>query len=110
MLGPNLFGISDRFSREEILESVNEPSKIIKPSMGATRITKKDGSVLLGRVVNTDDQQISIMLVGNSVVTIPRSEIAQSDEVRQSLMYTNLLNGLRDEQINQLLDYLASLR
>lgn len=110
LLGPNLFGISDRFSREEILESVNEPSKIIKPSMGATRITKKDGSVLLGRVVNADEQQISIMLIGNSVVTISRKDIAESTEVKESLMYPNLLKGLSEEQKNQLLDYLASLR
>ena len=110
LLGPSLLGVGNRLSREEILEEINFPSKIIKPSMGALKITKKDGKVLLGRAVNTDDTQVSIMLVGNSVVSIPRSEIAWIQNEKKSLMYEDLIKGLNSAEVNGLLDYITSLK
>lgn len=109
LLGPNLKGIGKEFSQAELLEEINKPSDRIKPSMIATKITKKDGKVLLGRVVFTDDNAISLMLVGNHIVQIPKSEIQSSEEVLKSLMYENLLAGLSEEEIKNLLDYLSSL-
>lgn len=110
LLGPNLRDVGKRLSREEILEEIETPSKIIKPSMGAIRITKKDGQVLLGRAVNADEQKISLMLVGNKVVDIPRTEIAKTENEKQSLMFEKLTSTLSREQLNNLLDYLTSLR
>src|SRR5690554_933729 len=52
LLGPNLKDIGRIYSREELLEEIQEPSRRIKPSMAPTRITKADGEVLLGRVVS----------------------------------------------------------
>nr|WP_255502081.1 c-type cytochrome [Algoriphagus sp. AK58] len=109
LLGPNLKGIGKEFSQEELLEEINKPSERIKPSMIAARITKKDGKVLLGRVVYTDENTVSIMLVGNHVVQVPKSEIKSSEEDLKSLMYENLLAGLSEEEIKNLLNYLSSL-
>ena len=110
LLGPNLKGIGKRLSREEILEEIANPSNIIKPSMAGMRITKKDGQVLLGRVVNADQSQISLMLVGNSIVKIPRSEIAKAENEMKSLMYEKLLDGMSKEEVSSLLDYIMSLQ
>jgi putative heme-binding domain-containing protein len=110
LLGPPLRGIGQRLSREEILAEINEPSKIIKSSMGATRITKKNGQVLLGRMVSSDEASVSRMLIGNTVVRIPGAEIANTEDERKSLMYERLLNGLGQEEVNNLIDYLVSLK
>jgi putative heme-binding domain-containing protein len=110
LLGPNLNGIGSRLSREEILEEIKTPSKIIKPSMGGMRITKKDGQVLLGRVVSAEEKEISLMLVGNSIVKIPRNEIRKIENETKSLMYEGLLQSLDQEQVNNLLDYISSLK
>jgi putative heme-binding domain-containing protein len=109
LLGPNLKGLSNRLSREEILEEIENPSRIIKPSMGGLKITKKDGQVLLGRPVHSDEKQISLMLIGNSIVKIPREEIARSDNENKSLMYENLVKNMSPEDVRSLLDYLLSL-
>lgn len=109
LVGPNLKGAGKEFSQEEFLEEIKEPSKRIKPSMIATRITLKDGKVLLGRVVYTDTNQVSIMLVGNQVVQVPKSEIQSAEDELKSLMYENLLAGLSEEEIKNLLNYLSSL-
>ncbi|HMQ00224.1 MAG TPA: c-type cytochrome, partial [Cyclobacteriaceae bacterium] len=109
-IGPNLKDAGKKFTREEILDEILYPSKIIKPSMVAARVTKKDGQVQLGRVVNTDENFVSLMLIGNYVVKIPKVEIEKIEDEMQSLMYENLLVGLSDEEVNNLLDYIMSLQ
>jgi putative heme-binding domain-containing protein len=108
LLGPNLRDISKSYSRAEILEEILKPSARIKPSMGGVRITKKDGQVLLGRVVNSDTDKLSFMLVGNQTVSILRKDIATMEDEKKSLMYENLLHEVTDEQRNALLDFLMS--
>ena len=75
----------------------------------AVRVTKKDGQVLIGRVVNSNEKEISLMLVGNSVVQIPRIEIKKTEDETKSLMYEGLFNGLPDTERESLLDYVVSL-
>lgn len=109
LLGPNLKDIGRIYSREELLEEITAPSQRIKPSMTATRVTKQDGEVLLGRVVSTDAQNVRLIIVGNRIVDIPRTEIQTEEPVMESLMYTGLLQGLSEEDIDALLSYLMSL-
>ncbi len=109
LLGPNLKDVARRMSRKEILEEIINPSERIKPSMIAQRIIKKDGQVMIGRVVTADEKEISLMLVGNQVIKIPRDEIEKTEDEMQSLMYTGLLTGLSDTEQEALLDYIVSL-
>ena len=110
LLGPNLKDVGNRLSRSEILESVLEPSKIIKPSMVALRVYKKDGQTLVGRLVNSDNGKLSLMLVGNTVVEIAQADIDRTEDEMKSLMYENLIKPLKEEEVNALLDYIISLK
>lgn len=109
LLGPNLKDVARNFSREEILEEILQPSLRIKPSMGGVRITKKDGNVLLGRVVNSDANAVAFMLVGNQVVTVSQKDIAKIEDEKKSLMFEGLLTKVPDNDRQALLDYLVSL-
>ncbi len=110
LLGPNLKDIGHIYTREELLEEIKEPSKRIKPSMTATRITYKNGEVLLGRVVGADQDKVRLMIIGNRIVDIPRGEVQTEEPVMESLMYEKLLEGMSEEDINALLSYLVSLQ
>ena len=109
LLGPNLKDIAGNFSRAEILEAIQYPSRQIKPSMGGVRITKKDGSILLGRVINSDNDQLAFMVVGNQVVDVKKSDVEKMEDEKKSLMFENLLSGMTDEKREALLDFLVSL-
>jgi putative heme-binding domain-containing protein len=109
LLGPNLKDVGKRLSRQEILEEILKPSERIKPSMMAVRVIKNDGQVLIGRVVNATEKQISLMLVGNNVVQIQRNEIIKTEDEKKSLMYEGLLHNLSDPERESLLDYIVSL-
>ncbi len=109
LLGPNLKDIGRHLSREEILEEIVEPSKRIKASMIGMEIEKTDGTKLLGRVVGSDEQGLSLMLIGNQVVHVAREDIWKQSEYPKSLMYERLVSGLAPEKVDQLLDYILSL-
>ncbi|WP_304517288.1 PQQ-dependent sugar dehydrogenase [Cecembia rubra] len=109
LLGPNLKDIGLKLSREEILNEINEPSKIIKPSMVGLKVSKKDGKVLLGRPVSINSKTIDLMLVGNYVVSISREEIQKIENLDKSLMYEGLLSRMNEAEIQALLDYLIHL-
>lgn len=109
LIGPNLKDVAKNFSREEILEEILYPSKRIKPSMGGLRVTKKDGQVLLGRAINTDEQGIDFMVIGNQMVRIRKSEIEKIENEKRSLMFENMLVAMTEDKRQALLDYLVSL-
>ena len=109
LLGPNLKDVGKQMTRDEILEEILEPSARIKPSMQAMRVTKKDGQVLVGRVISSDENEINLILVGNQIAKVSRKDIQQTQNETQSLMYEGLLNNLEDSQKEALLDYIISL-
>jgi putative heme-binding domain-containing protein len=108
-LGPNLKDVGRNFSREELLEEIEDPSARIKPSMAPTRIIKKNGESLLGRVVSNNPEAIRIMITGNRIVDVPKNEIQKEEKVLVSMMYEGLLEGLAEQEVDALLTYLESL-
>ncbi|WP_224996091.1 PQQ-dependent sugar dehydrogenase [Cesiribacter sp. SM1] len=109
LLGPNLKDVAKRLNRTEILEEILSPSERIKPSMMALRVHKTNGQSLIGRVVNANEEQISLMMTGNHVVQINRSDILKTEDEKKSLMYEGLLTSLTDSEKEALLDYIVSL-
>jgi putative heme-binding domain-containing protein len=109
LLGPNLKDVGRNFSREELLEEIEDPSARIKPSMAPTQITKTSGELLIGRVVNNNPESVRIMITGNRIVEVPKEEIKHQETVMVSMMYEGLLTGLNDDEIDALLTYLESL-
>lgn len=109
LLGPNLLGIGSRMSRAEIVEEISNPSERIKPSMMGVRIFLKDNRQLSGRILNSNERDLTLMQIGNKTIVIPREDILKTENMEKSMMYAGLLKGLTEVQQNQLLSYLQSL-
>ncbi|MEZ4696714.1 MAG: hypothetical protein R2832_09900 [Rhodothermales bacterium] len=97
------------YSRTELLEEITSPSMRIKPSMKATRITRQNGEVLLGRIVESSDETIAVIGIGNVITRVARRDIRSTHDVEESMMWTGLLDGLSEDQVGDLLDYLSAL-
>ena len=110
LIGPNLKDIGHVYSREELLEEIKSPSLRIKPSMIASRITLKNGEVLLGRIISSDVQKIRLMVVGNRIIDIAKKDIHEEQFTKTSLMYDGLLQGMSEKETDALLSYLISLQ
>ena len=63
----------------------------------------------MGRVINSDDDQLAFMVVGNQVVNVKKTEIEKMENEKRSLMFENLLSGMADDEREALLDFLVSL-
>ncbi len=109
LLGPNLKDIALVYDRKELLEEILYPNKRIKPSMAPTRLVIDNGDVLIGRVVFSDENRLSIMVTGNKILDVMREQIAEEETLMKSLMYEGLLAGTTPEEQEALLDYLLSL-
>ncbi len=110
-MGPDLTGVANRFSPRDLLESILEPSKEISDQYNATVITKEDGSVVMGRVVNLSGDNVNIninMLDPDARVDVKRQEIVSMEPATVSMMPLGLLNTLKEDDVLDLLAYLLS--
>ncbi|EAR01139.1 c-type cytochrome [Maribacter sp. HTCC2170] len=110
LLGPDLSDIGNLLPRDQLLESIVNPNKNIKTGFDQYIITKKDGSILSGRMITASDKGISVMIAGNKVIDLKRSEIESNKLVTGSLMPADLLSGMTEMEIRDLLGYLQSLK
>jgi putative heme-binding domain-containing protein len=109
--GPDLTGVSGRFSVRDLLESMVEPSKVISDQYAAVQISTTDGRVIVGRIVNLSGDSVSIntnMLDPNALTNVDRRKIESMEPSRVSMMPNGLLDVLKEDEINDLVAFLLS--
>lgn len=111
-IGPDLTQLGTRFSARDILVSIIEPSKEISDQFAATYFYMKDGSSVVGRVKNQDQDKYYISQ--NPFAPQQIREILKTDVSRTSIsdapsiMFPGLINGLNPEELKDLMAYLIS--
>jgi putative heme-binding domain-containing protein len=110
-MGPDLTGAAGRFSVRDLLESVVEPSKVISDQYAAVEITTTDGKVVVGRIVNLHDNNVSVntnMLDPNALTNVNRRKIESMAPSKVSMMPTGLLDTFHEDEVADLAAYLLS--
>ena len=110
-MGPDLTGLSGRFSPRDILESVLEPSKVISDQYAAVQVVTTEGKVVTGRIVNLSGDIYYIntnMLDPNAMEEISRANIEEMSLAKTSMMPSGLLNTLQDDERLDLMAFLLS--
>lgn len=107
MLGPDLAGLGEIYSRDEVLNLIRNPSESIKSGHETLQVATANGATLLGRMLGSSQDEIILVTAGNRQVHVPRAEIASETTLPTSLMPAGLLEGLAPAQINDLLAYLG---
>ncbi len=110
-VGPDLTGLSGRFSARDILESVLDPNKVVSDQYAAVQIVTDEGKVVVGRIVNLNGDTVMVntnMLDPNAMETIDRKSIELMGPAKSSMMPTGLLNTLNDEELLDLMAFLLS--
>ena len=109
--GPDLTGVSGRFSTRDLLESIIVPSKVISDQYGAVVVSTTDGKVVSGRVVNLNNDTMSLntnMLDPEAQTGIDRKTIEEVKPSPVSMMPQGLINTLNRDDILDLIAYLLS--
>lgn len=110
-IGPDLTQVGTRFSPKDILEHTLDPNKEISDQYAATIFKMKDGSSILGRLINEDDAKYVVSQNPFSPQTlrdIPKADVVSVGHSQVSLMLPGLTNRLNDEELKDLIAYMVA--
>jgi putative heme-binding domain-containing protein len=107
-MGPDLTGISKRFLKREILDSMLYPSKVISDQYAAKTVYTNDGKIYTGIVSETPGNELLVLQMNGTKVRLPQSEVDEIEPARTSAMPEGLLNELSLTEITDLFAYLQS--
>ena len=111
--GPDLTGVGGRFARTDLLRAIIEPSAAVSDQWRDSAVHTKDGAMVVGRIVRTEDVgtpqeavTVSVNPLGPERERILRSDIERIEPVATSSMPAGLLNSHTRQEILDLLGYL----
>jgi putative heme-binding domain-containing protein len=105
-IGPDLTG-SQRTNLDYVLENVLDPSAIVAKEYQVTVIETKAGRTLSGIIKKESDAAVTVQLQ-NELVVVPKGDIESRLQTKVSMMPEGILEGLRLEEVRDLVAYLAS--
>jgi putative heme-binding domain-containing protein len=109
--GPDLTGVSGRFSPRDLLESVLDPSKEVSDQYAAVEIRTHDERIVIGRIVNLNNDNVMVntdMMNPGSSVSVDRKNIATMKQSKLSMMPSSLLDTYKEDEILDLMAYMLS--
>ena len=110
-IGPDLTGAGNRYSVKDLAESLVEPSKVISDQYSFQEITKKDGSVVIGRIIGEENGKYLVMtnpFAPDATAQVIVNEVASRKEYGISPMPPGLINMLGTDELLDLVAYLFS--
>ena len=108
--GPELSKVGARLQREQIIESLLTPSKVITQNYAAMMIELNDGTTQLGFVVLRKDGGLSLKLPTSQTVTLRTSDVKSEKLLPVSLMPEGQLQSFTAQEAADLVEYLGSMK
>ena len=110
-VAPDLTNVATRFKREDILEAITEPSKVVSEQYTSTVFTLNDGKTEAGRI--KQETADKVVIVPNpfdpATTTISKADIKSRELSKVSIMPPGLLNTFSEDEILDLIAYLESM-
>jgi len=108
-LGPDLAGVSSRFSREDLLTAIVAPSRDVSNRYQTTVVTTKEGKVYSGLVVYESTDGFLLRNGSGQTFRIESSQVEEKRKSPVSLMPAGLLKGFTQKDYADLYAYLRSI-
>ncbi len=109
-LVPDLTGVAQRLSRDDLFVAILDPSKDISLAYRPMTIITTAGKVHNGLVINQSPDLLLLQTAPDNTVRIRREEAQLLQPGSTSFMPTGLLDDLQDADLADLYAYLKSLR
>lgn len=106
-LGPDLSRVGGRRDPEELAEDLAEPNAEVAPRWWTVRVTRADGTVVEGLRMGEDTFNLRIMDGEEKLRSFSKSALRSVERTLESTMPAE---SLSDEERDDLVAYLASLR
>jgi putative heme-binding domain-containing protein len=109
-LGPELTAIGKQRSREDLLESILEPSRRIEPKYASYLVHMTDGKTTSGLLVRRTEKEVVLRDAQNKEIVLAAKDVEVLRPSLTSLMPDGQLAGLTIQEAADLLEYLVSRR
>jgi putative heme-binding domain-containing protein len=110
-VGPDLSQLGTRFTPKDMLEAIINPNKAISDQYAATVLVLKDGSSVVGRLINENRQAYFVSqnpFAPDVLREVPKKDVTTTKVSKVSLMMPGLINSLNDEELKDLMAYLMA--
>ena len=108
-LGPDLSGISRRFSPVDLFKAIAMPDADVPPAYRVSVFTMRNGNKHIGRIAFTSADGVIVRTGPATTVRLDETQIAGQADWTGSLMPKGLLAGLDLTQLADLYTYLKTL-
>ena len=108
-LGPRLEGVGKRFNRETLLKSIYDPSDTISDRYRSRIIISKEDERIEGIPIYESVDGITLLTADGKTLRIENDKIQSMKPSSISTMPEGLLDGLSDQEVASLIEYLQSL-
>jgi putative heme-binding domain-containing protein len=105
-VGPDIT-LNGRSSFEQLLSNVFDPSLVIGAAYQAQTVVTADGRVLVGLLVENNEQRVVLKVQGGKLETIARDNIEQTELSKLSMMPEGVEKQLTPQELADLFAYLA---
>lgn len=108
-IGPDLSSVGNRFAKEQILEEIIHPSRVISDQYSSSKVTTDRGETHVGRIVERRDSvEIYPQDPDAPPTVVPRGDVVAVTQVSTSQMPAGLINPLSAEELRDLMAYMLS--
>ncbi|MEO8425696.1 MAG: c-type cytochrome [Verrucomicrobiota bacterium] len=108
--GPMLGGITTRYSRLELCESILKPSAKIAQGFESQRFNLKNGDQVDGFVVKESGDSVEVRNVAGTTAILEKADIVTREKRDQSIMPEGLVANITPAELASLLAFLESTR
>jgi putative membrane-bound dehydrogenase-like protein len=105
-IGPDLTG-NGRGSFDQLLSNVLDPSLVVGGAYQLHTVTTKDGRTLAGMVAESNDQRLTLKILGGKSETVAREQVLKDETLPVSFMPEGLEQAMTRTELVDLFSFLA---
>jgi putative heme-binding domain-containing protein len=109
-VGPDLSGLAQKYSKDELIHSVLQPSDRILPGYEQVLVSTQSGTIITGQIRSETEDTLELLDAELKVTRIPKREVRERRATGVSLMPDGLADSLTPLELTDLVTYLQSLK
>jgi putative membrane-bound dehydrogenase-like protein len=109
-IGPDLSEIGNKLARQAMFESILYPSAAVSHNFETSVVVTDDGLTYRGILVSEDGKELKLKDETGILRTIPLSAVEQRSKADVSLMPANIQSMITQQELVDVVEYLASLK
>jgi putative heme-binding domain-containing protein len=106
--GPNLSEVGSKKTKENIIESILDPNKVIEPGFESVMIKLESDETAMGMIAGETDTEVTVKAMGGAKTTFKKADIVSRTKQPMSLMPVGLYRALSTDDLVNIAEYLAA--